>query len=553
MSAASWSSAAFVPARVVAAPAPSATYTAGPPASAATSAAASAGSAAGCRRTTLAAATLVAAGGVAAARQGRPSRRRARRGSVVTAAATAEKLEVLTVPASWEALREQFLSTDVGQSFLKKDQDRDAGLLPNNDAKVRYFGESREKPRVILYRDMAAWCPYCQKVWLLLEEKGIDYEISKVPMRSYGDKPDSFMKKVPRGLLPAIEIDGKLMMESLDIMFAIESKFPDAGRPMFPPPGAQRDLARRLLELERSVFGAWCGYLFRPEMPFVGSNTEDFERSLKEMDSELSMNKESRWFLPYQHPTIVDMQYVSHMERTVASALFYKGYDIRKKFPNIDAWLAAFEELPYYMASKSDFYTHCMDIPPQYGPPFPSDASDVKNLRLDLTPKTGRFPVAWDRDAEPLTKAQKYMTDPQRAAEAAWALMRNYEAIVKFTSRPAGQGVGDWGRGNPYRSELADPYARPGTELVPGLSALLLLVAASLTGQYGKTNRKTLAEATRKVLAETGLAQVVKAADCLEYLCMRVGVPRDMSMPAAKVLRATLNEVSDCLRYNARG
>lgn len=40
-------------------------------------------------------------------------------------------------------------------------------------------------------------CPYCHKVWLQLEEKRIPYTIEKINMRCYGDKPASFMAKVP--------------------------------------------------------------------------------------------------------------------------------------------------------------------------------------------------------------------------------------------------------------------------------------------------------------------------------------------------------------------
>eukprot|EP00971_Amphidinium_carterae_P160253 3177052-Amphidinium_carterae.1 len=61
----------------------------------------------------------------------------------------------------------------------------------------------------------------CQ-VWLLLEAKGVDFNVEKINMRSYGDKPEWFLEKVPRGLLPAVEIDGRFMTESLEIMMAIE-------------------------------------------------------------------------------------------------------------------------------------------------------------------------------------------------------------------------------------------------------------------------------------------------------------------------------------------
>jgi len=481
-----------------------------------------------------------------------------------------------TVPTlpTWEELRQELLDTGHGAALAARDQRRDEGLAPHTDAKVRYFGQGRGKPRVTLYRDQAAWCPYCQKVWLLLEAKGVDYEISKVPMRSYGDKPDEFLQKVPRGLLPAIEIDGRLMTESLDIMFTIERVFSDAARPMFPPaPGPERVRATQLLELERALFGAWCGFLFRPEVPFIGGNLNDFEAALSQVDQELaSGSTDSPWFLGHAHPTIVDMQYVSHVERMVASALYFKGYDIRGKFEHIDKWLVAFEKLPYYMATKSDYYTHCQDIPPQYGQPFESGSDEAERSRAALDPRGSSLPIRWEDDPEPLTHEQRERPVEEFKAEAAWALVRNNAAVAKFCCRAAGGGVGDWGRGNPTRSALSDPYARSAQDLVGPVSEALRAVAKSLVDQRfcdfefppaeeedgGEPGEVVgaigpgvgIGKAALRAAGAAGLdgrgRQAMAA--CLDYLRDRVGVPRDLSMPAAKYLRAHLSMAASALR-----
>ena len=42
---------------------------------------------------------------------------------------------------------------------------------------------------------------------LLIEEKQIPINVELVPMRSYGDKPESFLRMVPSGLLPALVVE----------------------------------------------------------------------------------------------------------------------------------------------------------------------------------------------------------------------------------------------------------------------------------------------------------------------------------------------------------
>jgi len=380
----------------------------------------------------------------------------------------------------------------------------------------------------------------------MLEEKQVDYAVVKVPMRSYGDKPQSFLSKVPRGLLPAMEIDGRLMTESLDIMVTIERTFPNPDKPMIPPNGPLMEKAEQLLGLERKLFGAWCSYMFRPEVPFLGGSEGEFTSVLQEVDDALAENTESSFFLPYQWPTLVDMQYVSHVERCVASAMYYKGYDIRNKFPNINRWLAAYESLPHYMATKSDYYTHCMDIPPQYGACFSNDSDLASRARMEIDPATLRVPAPLGSELEPLTAEQRDVPEENYRIEAAWAVTQNHKSVASFCSRAAGSDVGSWARANPTKCQYADPYANPNVEMIPFVDSILRVVTTSLLAGDPQLAR----DVRTRVEAELGTppAGWGKAGDCVAYLRDRIGSPRDMSMPAAKLFRSYLNEAVVALK-----
>eukprot|EP00889_Picochlorum_renovo_P000557 jgi/Picre1/27587/NNA_000552.t1 len=126
---------------------------------------------------------------------------------------------------TWDALSSIAAEQAKEKGFtLPQEEDYENGP-PNPVALRRTFGKPDQEPQIKLYRDHAAWCPYCHKVVLQLEEKKIPYVIEKINMRCYGDKPREFLEKVPSGLLPVLEVNGQVITESAVIQQLLESGF----------------------------------------------------------------------------------------------------------------------------------------------------------------------------------------------------------------------------------------------------------------------------------------------------------------------------------------
>ena len=254
-----------------------------------------------------------------------------------------------TTPLSWQELENL---TDYKIDTVNGDT--------NSQATLRLFGKPESEVRVTLYRDNHAWCPYCQKVWLWLEEKQIPYRIKKVTMFCYGEKERWYKRKVPSGMLPALELDGKLITESDDILIALEKVFGVLGWGMKDPQ------VTPLRKLERLLFRAWCTWLCYPRHSpkQEQQSREQFTTVVAMVEDALAITP-GAYFLP--EFSTADVIFTPYVERMNASLYYYKGYSLREENPRFSAWFDAMESRSTYRGTQSDFHTHAHDLPPQMG------------------------------------------------------------------------------------------------------------------------------------------------------------------------------------------
>ena len=228
----------------------------------------------------------------------------------------------------------------------------------NAQARLRLFGQSEADIRVTLYRDNHAWCPYCQKVWLWLEEKQIPYRIEKVTMFCYGQKEAWYKRKVPSGMLPALALDDQLITESDDILMALERAF---GPLVW---GLQDPQVMPLRKLERSLFRAWCGWLCYPTRSprEEAYHRDQFLRTVEEVERALGQTP-GPFFLDTF--SAADIIFVPYVERMHASLYYYKGYSLREVNPRLSDWFDGLESRATYRGTQSDFQTHVHEFTPQ--------------------------------------------------------------------------------------------------------------------------------------------------------------------------------------------
>lgn len=380
------------------------------------------------------------------------------------------------------------------------------------------------------------------QVWMTLEQKRIPYRVEKINMRCYGDKPMSFMAMQPSGNIPVAVINGVTYNQSNDIMYALEEQFPDH-EPLVldATDSSKRMFAQELLRLERQIFSAWMYWLTSRDGS-DGRLRDNFISTLMEVERALTSMK-GPFFLG-DKVSIVDMMFAPFLERMCASLLYFKGFQMRvasgkqSNYPAVNRWFGAMETLESYQLTKSDYYTHCWDLPPQLGGCVPEAGSEpfqnaINGLtqgswELPLSPHNGGIEPDWEWAGD----------DNASKREAVERVSANWEAIVAFAARGAGKA------GFPrYGAPLADPNAITNDAVHPFVSVALQLLCQKLLADDDGDAKcdKAMKEIAYLWKKEGGDEVIEKVVMSLEYLRDRTGVPRDMRLPAARQLRAHLN------------
>jgi glutathione S-transferase len=131
-------------------------------------------------------------------------------------------------------------------------------------------------------------CPYCARVRLVLDEKGIAHERVEIDL---GDRPGWIYELNPSGKVPVLD-DGFVLPESAVIMEYLEERFPDP--PLLPADPAARARARLAVFRFDDALGDDY-YAFR------GGRANELDRRLAE--------------LPVGHGLLADFAYVPWVVR----------------------------------------------------------------------------------------------------------------------------------------------------------------------------------------------------------------------------------------------
>ena len=389
-------------------------------------------------------------------------------------------------------------------------------------------------PMLTLYRDTNGWCPFCERVWLALEIKGIPYKERLVNLQN---KPDWFLDMVPTGLVPAVMLyDEKeeeastntqrtLIWESLDIMKALDEKFPDTERLILDDLPEYKEAEELMSQLTSSGFG----YIYAERNETLTEEEKfqkkiDFERDLNKFDT--LVEKNGGPFLLGAKVSGIDLQIVPAMERWRYQLPLAKDMHIMDGRPNIQKWFEdGMDKLPAYADRVAGDEYSWTAVSSYFLKIFMGNGGDPSPASLEAIKRSDEaanaLTAAFIEGGSNSPSAKSTLKSEEIARLAASKIISNHENIIADCTSDKPKSQTDMKRATSPNS--ADTALRA--------------IACQLLNQTKKMKYPDF---------ETP-EDAMDAALALRTIAGRLCVPRDMGAPAAAELRKVLSIMANDL------
>ncbi|KAM4109123.1 hypothetical protein ACB094_03G097500 [Castanea mollissima] len=187
-------------------------------------------------------------------------------------------------------------------------------------------------------------CPFAQRVWITRNYKGLHDNIKLVPI-NLQNRPAWYKEKVyHENKVPALEHNGKIIGESLDLIRYVDINF--EGPSLRPDDLAKKEFAHEELlpyidTFNKTVYTSFKGDAVKEASPAF----DHLENALHKFD-------DGPFFLGQF--SLVDIAYIPFVERFQIFFSAMWNYDITTGRPKLAKWIEELNKIDAYKSTKAD-------------------------------------------------------------------------------------------------------------------------------------------------------------------------------------------------------
>jgi glutathione S-transferase len=433
-------------------------------------------------------------------------------------------------------------------------EDLQKAIAPSDDEQ-----EPVKEPVLTFYRDTNGWCPFCLRVWVCIRAKNLPYQERLIPLQN---KPDWYKDMVPTAQTPALlfhhsgDFDGdgdgagdgdavsnksrKLVWDSLDIMKALDDMFPDT-RQLVLDTVEYKQASEMNAQLNKVGFA--FTYASRPSTEAGAPELTPSEKKqafldqLDVLEQALALQQNSSNgngpFRLGKEFTGVDAEMIPSLERWRYQLPLSKDVDILEGRPALKIWFEAMEAFePFGERASGDEYSW-IATNVQFARIFGKEGDADTMAQIEKSESAAFKLVDGFRDAFAVKDDE---CEGRFALEAAAKVISNHAGIAK-----------DCTNGDPKSQKNISRAASVETaEKMLLVVARILLKGDDAVKEARSITKASLLEDMGFVVGD-GDDERLDAANAAKTVATRLCAPRDMSAPAAKILRAVLMIVAEKL------